>query len=108
MQKVVLINGRFELLNGSVQIEIFDIKNLKRDDDGRVNSVASIKLAEAVSDLDAGRLALFFLRDSKYIDQTEYFYFLETFLANQPGDQAAADKQSYDNEAGRVSSTRKE
>jgi MarR-like DNA-binding transcriptional regulator SgrR of sgrS sRNA len=36
MQTIVLINGRFEPLNSPDRIEVFDVRNLARGDDGRV------------------------------------------------------------------------
>jgi hypothetical protein len=58
MQNVVLINGRFELLNSPDQIEVFDVRNLKKDADGRVIPLAVIKLDESLTDREAGRRAL--------------------------------------------------
>jgi hypothetical protein len=105
-ERIVLIDGRFELLNGRGRIDIFDIQNLRRDKNGNVNPVAFIALDMVVTDLEAGRLALEWLRDSKYLDQSEFFHFLDIFLAGQPADQTAADKETRRNEAGRFSRSR--
>ena len=102
-ERIVLINSRFELLNRPDRVDIYDIKNLKKDQSGRVNPVGFITLEVLATDLEAGRLALEWLRNSKYINQTEFFQFRDIFLAGQPADQAAADKQTYNNEAGRIS-----
>jgi hypothetical protein len=90
MGKIILINGRFELLNRPDRVDIFDIRNLKRDDAGRVNPVAAIPLEGPKSCLEAGKLALRKLRDSDYITQSEYYHFLDVFLAVQPEAESAA------------------
>jgi hypothetical protein len=43
-EKVVLIDGRFELLNSPEGIEVYDIRNLDRGGDGSVTPVAVIPL----------------------------------------------------------------
>jgi hypothetical protein len=84
MGKVVLIDGRFELLNRPDRVDIFDIRNLQRDESGRVNPVVVIPLDKRISPLEAGKRALKALRDSEYLMQSEYFHFLDIFLTAQP------------------------
>jgi hypothetical protein len=98
-QRIVLIDGRFELLNGPDRIEIFDIRNPQRDQDGEVNPVAAVSLDKPVTDREAGKLALLRLRVSNYLEQSEYFKFLDIFLAAQSLDEAAVLKESLSNGA---------
>jgi hypothetical protein len=84
MGKIVLIDGRFELLNRPDRIDIFDIRNLKRDESGRVNPVVSIPLDKPKTALDAGKLALQTIRDNHYLSISEYYHFLDVLLAAQP------------------------
>jgi hypothetical protein len=84
MGKVVLINGRFELLNRPDRVDIFDIRNLQRDDDGRVHPIIAVPLNSPKTPLEAGKLSLRKLLDGGYLTQSEYYHFLDMFLAAQP------------------------
>jgi hypothetical protein len=84
MGKIVLIDGRFELLNRPDRIDVFDIRNLQRDDTGRVRPVVSIPLDKPKTALEAGKLALQEIKDSGYLALSEYYHFLDLFLAVQP------------------------
>jgi hypothetical protein len=80
----VLINGRFELLNSPHRIEIFDMRNLKKDDRGKTIPVAVIPLEGPANDRDAGKMALTWLRRSEYLSESEYLNFSDIFLATHP------------------------
>jgi hypothetical protein len=84
MQTVVLIDGRFELLNSPDCVDVYDVRVLKKDGDGRVIPVHAIPLENPVNDREAGKLALSRLLDSGYLTQSEYFHFADIFLAAQP------------------------
>ena len=103
MERIVLIDGRFELLNRPERLDVFDIRNLQRDSNGCVNPIVTIPLNNPITDLEAGKLALAWLRESKYLEQSEYFQFLEIFLASQPNDEAAAIKEALRNELRSIS-----
>lgn len=83
-QNVVLINGRFELLNSPHRIEVFDVRNLKKDGDGKVIPAAVIPLERPISERDAGKMALTWLRRSEYLSESEYLNFADIFLATHP------------------------
>ena len=83
-QKIVLINGRFELLNSPHRIEIFDMRNLKKDATGKLISAAVIPLEAPISERDAGKVALTWLRRSEYLTESEYLNFSDIFLATHP------------------------
>jgi hypothetical protein len=85
-QNIVLINGRFEFLTHPDKLEIFDMWNLEKDGARRVIPIHTVTLNARVKDKEAGKLALAALRDSKYITQSEYFSFLDIFLAAQTAD----------------------
>jgi hypothetical protein len=84
MENIVLIDGRFELLNRPDRIDVFDIRNLKKDRNGSVIPISVISLEQPINDRDAGKLALEKIRDEGHITQSEYFQFLDIFLAAQP------------------------
>jgi len=90
MGKVVLINGRFELLNRPDRVDIFDIRNLQRDETGRVNPVIVIPLDSPKSHLEAGKIALKKLQETKYLTLSEYYHFLDIFLTAQPETESKA------------------
>jgi hypothetical protein len=81
MQRVVLINSRFELLNSPERIDIFDMKDLRRDRKGQVNPILVIHLKEPQTDRDAGKLALRRLLESEKISLGEYLTHMDIFLA---------------------------
>lgn len=103
MGEVVLIDGRFEVLNRPDRIDIYDITNLQKGEDGRVRPVGVVPLAQPRTHLEAGRIALYWLRDTKYLENYECLRYLEIFLANQPADAAATARESLHNENHRVS-----
>jgi hypothetical protein len=57
MQNIVPINGRFELLNSPDRIDLFDVRNLKKDSDGRVIPLAVIPLDVPLTDRETGKRA---------------------------------------------------
>jgi len=81
---IVLINGRFELLNSPSRIEVFDMRNLNKDGDGQVIPVAVIPLEGPINERDAGKMALTWLRRSEYLSESEYLNFSDIFLATHP------------------------
>lgn len=86
MQNIVLINGRFELLNSPDRIDLFDIKNMKKHGEGQVIPVAVIPLDTPLTEREAGKRALSWLVDSGYLTRSEFFQFKEIFLTAQPLD----------------------
>lgn len=82
MQKIVLINGRFELLNSEDKVEVYDIRNLKKNNEGKVMPVEVVPVGSPLTDKDAGKLALTKLHEKNYISLSEYLTFLDIFLAS--------------------------
>ena len=83
-QNIVLINGRFELLNSPHRIEVFDMRNLKKDSDGNLIPAAVIPLEAPITERNAGKMALTWLRRSEYLSESEYLNFADIFLATHP------------------------
>lgn len=81
--RVVLIDGRFEFINNPDKLELFDIRSLKKDEDGRPMPVHVVKLDAPKDAREAGKIALAALRDADYLTRSEYFHFLDVFLAAQ-------------------------
>jgi hypothetical protein len=94
LERIVLIDGRFELLNRPDRIDVFDIRNLKKDKAGDVSPIAQIPLTTPANDRDAGKMALAWLRDEDYLTQSEYYHFLDILLATQPADNVTDLKNS--------------
>jgi hypothetical protein len=89
MPRIVLIDGRFEVLNGPEKIEVYDMRNLNRDAEGRVQPVMVLPVPQTKSDKDAGKLALEKLQQAGHISTGQYLSFLETFLASVRPDGSA-------------------
>jgi hypothetical protein len=83
MASIVLVDGRFELLNRPDRIDVFDIRNLQKGADGKVRPIAVIALSKPESDREAGKTALQNLLEGSYITKGEYLQFLEAFLSTQ-------------------------
>lgn len=80
---IVLINGRFEFINNPDKLEMFDIRNLKKDEQGRVIPVQVVSLDSPKDPKEAGKILLAALRDAEYLTRSEYLHFLDIFLAAQ-------------------------
>src|SRR5262249_27264792 len=82
-EKVALIDGRFELLNSPERIEVYDIRNLDRGGDGSVTPVAVI-LEAPITDRNAGKMALAWLRKAEYLTVSEHLRNADIFVAQCP------------------------
>lgn len=82
MQKIVLINGRFELLNSDDKVEVYDVRNINKNDEGKAIPVEVVQVGSPLTDKNAGKLALTKLLEKNYISLSEYLTFLDIFLAS--------------------------
>jgi hypothetical protein len=80
-QRVVLIDGRFELLNCPDRIEVYDSREGRNSES---QPVETIPLKGPVSDREAGRLALTWLLAYLHLSQSEYLNYLNLFLSDHP------------------------
>ena len=80
MRKLVLIDGRFELLNGPDRIAVFDVK---KDGNGE-DPVVLIGADAPKTDRDAGTLALETLANAGFLTPDEYSQYVNKYLASHP------------------------
>jgi hypothetical protein len=80
MERHVLIDGRFEALNHPDRIEVFDIRNPRRDEQGHAMPVRIIPTDMPQTGRAAGMTALAALRDDGIITPGEYLHYADVFL----------------------------
>ena len=80
----VLINSRFEAINLPDRLVLFDLKNAKGGERVDGVDVDILPLDSPKADLDAGLLALAWLRDHQRISPGEYLHYADVFLASHP------------------------
>jgi hypothetical protein len=81
----VLINSRFEAMNFNDRIVVFDLDK-KNPAETTIDGVGVniVLLDSPKPDLEAGLLALAWLRDHQRISPGEYLHYADTFLASHP------------------------